>query len=152
MIRIYIDADACPVKEEILRIAERHDLHVYMVSNAGLRPSRNPKVEHIVVSKGFDAADDWIAERADAQSIVITNDIPLASRCVSTGAAALSPSGKVFTPENIGTVLAMRNLNAHLRETGESKGYNAPFSKQDRSRFLWALEEAIQRLKRQFHP
>ena len=106
-------------------MAERHGLAVTFVSNGGLRPSRDPMVRHVVVSKGADAADDWIAENAEQNDIVITADIPLAARVVALGAHALGPTGRPFTPENIGMAVAMRDLKQHLRETGESKGYNA---------------------------
>ena len=122
---IYVDADACPVKDEILKVAERHGLAVTLVSNGGLRPSRDPMVRHVVVSKGADAADDWIAENVSANDIVVTADIPLASRTVAAGAHVLGPTGRPFTPETIGMAVAMRDLKQHLRETGESKGYNA---------------------------
>lgn len=142
-ITIYIDADACPVKDEVLKVAARHNLPVYLVSNQWLRMEVGPLVEKIVVSDGFDAADNWIAEHANSYSLVITADIPLAKRCLDVGAVALGPTGKRFSEENIGMAVAMRELNAHLRETGESKGYNASFTKKDRSSFLQALETAI---------
>lgn len=151
MFELYIDADACPVKEEALQVAYRHDWAVFLVSNSWLRIQVGEKVQKIVVSDGFDAADNWIADRAGKGDVVITADIPLASRTVRNGAVTLSPSGKLFSEVNIGTVLAMRDLNAHLRETGAINGYNASFSKQDRSRFLQAMEQAIQSVKRQ-HP
>jgi len=142
---IYVDADACPVKDEVLTVAERHGLAVTFVSNGGLRPSRDPMIRNVVVSKGADAADDWIVENARANDIVVTADIPLASRAVGLGAQVLGPTGKPFTPETIGMAVAMRDLGRHLRETGESKGYNASFSRQDRSRFLSALDQAVRR-------
>ena len=142
---IYVDADACPVKDEVLTVAERHGLAVTFVSNGGLRPSRNPMIRNVVVSKGADAADDWIVENACANDIIVTADIPLASRAVGLGAHVLGPTGKPFTPETIGMAVAMRDLGRHLRETGESKGYNASFSRQDRSRFLSALDQAVRR-------
>ena len=142
---ILVDADACPVKAEILKVAERHGLVVTFVSNGGLRPSRDPMVRHVVVSKGADAADDWIADRATANDIVVTADIPLAARVVALGAHALGPTGRPFTPETIGMAVAMRDLKQHLRETGESKGYNALFTREDRSRFLGALDQAARR-------
>ena len=143
IISIYIDADACPVKDEIFRVAERHKLKVFLVSNQWLRMPVGANVEKIVVSDGFDAADNWIAEQIGENDIAITADIPLAKRCLDSGAVTLGPTGKKFTEENIGMVVAMRDLNAHLRETGESKGYNASFTKKDRSQFLQALESAI---------
>ncbi len=133
---IYVDADACPVKDEVVKVAERHRLVVTFVSNGGLRPSRDPMIRNVVVSKGFDAADNWIAESAKANDIVVTADVPLASRCVAAGAFVLGPTGRPFTPETIGMAVAMRDLKQHLRETGESKGYNASFSQRDRSAFL----------------
>jgi uncharacterized protein YaiI (UPF0178 family) len=140
--QIYVDADACPVKDEVVRVAGRIGLVVTFVSNGGLRPSRDPMVRHVVVAKEkADAADDWIAENARANDIVVTADVPLASRTVALGAHVLGPTGKPFTPETIGMAVAMRDLGKHLRETGESKGYNAAFTPRDRSRFLGALDE-----------
>lgn len=138
---IYVDADACPVKAEAEKVAARHGLVVTFVSNGGLRPSRDPMVRNVVVSKGADAADDWIVENAKANDIVITADIPLAARTVALGAHVLGMTGKPFTPETIGMAVAMRDLKQHLRETGESKGYNAGFTPADRSRFLGALDQ-----------
>ena len=146
---IYIDGDACPVKDEALHVAERHGLQVYLVSNSWLLLKVGENVKKIVVSGSFDAADDWIVEQIKEGDIAITADVPLASRVVKKGALALGPTGRPFTPDNVGTALAMRNLGAHLRETGESKGYNASFTKQDRSQFLRMLEELIQKVKRQ---
>jgi uncharacterized protein YaiI (UPF0178 family) len=146
--RIIVDGDACPVKDEALRVAERHRLPVVIVSNGGLRPSRDPMVRHVVVARTPDAADDWIAANATASDIVVTADIPLAARVVSKDAHALGPTGKPFTPENIGMAVAMRDLQQHLRETGESKGYNAAMTRQDRSRFLEALEQTVNRARR----
>ena len=138
---ILVDADACPVKEEVVTVAERHGVAVTFVSNGGLRPSRDPMIRNVVVSRDkADAADDWIVENARGNDIVITADIPLASRALEKGAFAVGPTGKVFTAETIGTALAMRDLNRHLRETGESKGYNAAFAPRDRSAFLQALD------------
>jgi uncharacterized protein YaiI (UPF0178 family) len=142
---IHVDADACPVKAEIAKIAERHGLAVNFVSNGGLRPSRDPMIRHIVVTKGADAADDWIAENARPNDIVITADIPLAARAVALGAQVLGPTGRPFTAETIGMAVAMRDLKQHLRETGESKGYNAAFGPADRSRFLGALDQIVRR-------
>jgi uncharacterized protein len=144
---IYVDADACPVKPEILKVAERHGLEVTLVANSGLRPSRDPMVHNVIVSGSFDAADDWIAERAGSGDIVITADVPLAGRCVSTGALVTGPTGRVFDKANIGMATAMRDLGAHLRETGESKGYNAAFSARDRSAFLETLDRLCRRTK-----
>ena len=142
---VYVDADACPVKEEVVKVAERHGLVVTFVSNGGLRPWRDPMIRNVVVSKGADAADDWIVENAGANDIVVTADIPLAARTVALGAHVLGPTGRPFTPETIGMAVAMRDLKQHLRETGESKGYNAGFSPADRSRFLGALDQMVRR-------
>lgn len=145
---IYVDADACPVKAEILKVAERHRFEVTFVANSGLRPSRDPMIHNIIVSAGFDAADNWIAEHAGEGDIVITADVPLAVRCVSTGALVTGPSGRVFDKTNIGMASAMRDLGAHLRETGESKGYNAAFTPRDRSTFLETLDRLCRQIKR----
>ncbi|MGA1834993.1 hypothetical protein D3C87_1705330 [compost metagenome] len=144
---IYVDADACPVKPEILRVAERHGLEVTFVANSGLRPSRDPMVKNVIVSGAFDAADDWIAERATTGDIVVTADVPLAGRCVAAGAFVTGPTGRLFDKTNIGMATAMRDLGAHLRETGESKGYNAAFSPRDRSAFLETLDRLCRRAK-----
>jgi uncharacterized protein len=146
--QIYVDADACPVKDEVLRVAARHALRVTVVANRGLRPSRDPMIVHVLVPQGADIADDWIAEHAEAGDIVVTADIPLASRCLASGAVVLGPTGRPFTPSSIGMALAMRELNQHLRETGESRGLNAGFTAKDRSAFLQALDEAVVRAKR----
>lgn len=145
---IFVDADACPVKTEIVEVANRHALRVTFVANGGLRPSRDPCVRNVIVGAGFDAADDWIANESRPGDIVVTSDVPLASRCVDKGALVISPLGKIFTPDNIGTALAMRDLNQSLRESGVIKGYNAAFGKSDRSRFLQALEQSIRRAAR----
>lgn len=145
---IYVDADACPVKEEALRVANRHGLAIHYVSNAWMRLPEGPAVHRVVVAEGPDAADDWIAGRIGKGDIAVTADIPLASRCLKAGAQAIGPTGKPFTDAGIGMALAMRDLSQHLRETGESRGFNAAFTRQDRSRFLEALELAVQRAKR----
>jgi hypothetical protein len=142
---IYVDADACPVKDEVVKVAERHGLVVTFVSNGGLRPSRDPMIRNVVVSGKFDAADDWIVENAKANDIAITADVPLAARLVPAGVHVLGPTGRPFTPDTIGMAVAMRNLGQHLRETGESKGYNASFTPRDRSAFLGALDQAVRR-------
>lgn len=147
-IQILVDADACPVKDEVVRVATRHGLKVTFVANFGLRPSRDPMIEHVMVPQGPDIADDWIADRAEDGDIVITSDIPLARRALDKGAAVLGPTGRPFTTESIGMALAMRELNQHLRETGESRGINAGFTPKDRSAFLQALDEAVVRAKR----
>lgn len=145
---IYVDADACPVKDEATRVAQRHGLVVVFVSNGGIRPSRDPMIRTVVVPQGADAADDWIAEKVRTGDIVVTADIPLASRALDSGAAVVGPTGREFTAGSIGMALAMRDLNQHLRETGESKGYNRAFSSRDRSAFLEALELLARRVKR----
>lgn len=145
---IYVDADACPVKDEAVRVAERHGLVIHFVSNAWMRLPEGPLIRRVVVADGADAADDWIVEHIGEGDIAVTADIPLASRCLKRGAQAIGPTGKPFTEAGIGMALAMRELSQHLRETGESKGYNAGFTKADRSRFLQALEEAVQRALR----
>jgi uncharacterized protein len=144
---IYVDADACPVKPEILKVAERHDLPVTFVANSGLRPSRDPMVKNIIVSGAFDAADNWIADHVGDDDIVVTADVPLAVRCVEKGAHVTGPTGRLFDKTNIGMASAMRDLGAHLRETGESKGYNAAFSPRDRSAFLETLDRLCRRAK-----
>jgi uncharacterized protein len=145
---LYIDADACPVRDEAVRVAERHGFEIYFVSNAYMRLPEGPLIKRMVVPEGPDAADDWIAERATKGDIVVTADIPLAARCLKAGARVIGNTGKPFTEANIGQALSMREFSRHLRETGESKGYNASFTRQDRSRFLQALEEAVQAIKR----
>ena len=145
---LYIDADACPVKEEAVRVAERHGLAIHFVSNAWMRLPAGPLVKRVMVPDGPDKADDWIAERAGKGDIVVTADIPLAARCLKAGARAIGPTGKPFTDGNIGMALSMREFSRHLRETGESKGYNTSFTRADRSRFLQALEEAVQAIRR----
>ncbi len=144
---IFVDADACPVKPEILKVAERHGLPVTFVANSGLRPSRDPMVRNIIVSGAFDAADNWIAENVREGDIVITADVPLAGRTVAKGAHVTGPTGRLFDQTNIGMASAMRDLGAHLRETGESKGYNAAFSPRDRSAFLETLDRLCRRAK-----
>lgn len=146
--QILVDADACPVKDEVVRVAERHALVVTFVSNGGLRPSRDPMIRHVVVPKSADAADDWIVENSHAGDIVITADVPLAARCVARGVHVLGPTGRPFTPESIGMAVAMRDLKQHLRETGEIRGFNPGFSAKDRSAFLSALDLAVRRAAR----
>jgi len=147
-VTIFVDGDACPVKDEIMTISVRHSLDMFLVSNAWLRMEVAPNVHKIVVSEGADEADNWIAERIGTKGICITADIPLAKRCLDAGGTALGPTGRVFTDHSIGMAMAMRELNQHLRETGESKGYNAAFTGKDRSEFKQSLEREIQRLKR----
>jgi uncharacterized protein YaiI (UPF0178 family) len=146
--RIFIDADACPVKEEVYRVAARYGLKVFVVANSFIRTPRDPAIELVGVGSGFDAADDWIAERAGPRDIVITTDIPLAGRCLKAGAIAIAPTGKVFTENSIGMALAMRELMSDLRAMGEVAGGPRPFSPRDRSAFLSALDAAVTRLRR----
>ncbi|WP_210496386.1 YaiI/YqxD family protein [Microvirga antarctica] len=147
-IEIYVDADACPVKPEIYKVAERHRVKVFVVANSFLTVPRDPLIERVVVSDGFDAADDWIAQRAGRGAIVITADIPLASRCVQAGADVIGPTGRPFTQNSVGMALATRNLMEDLRAMGDVTGGPKPFSPKDRSAFLGALDVAIVRLKR----
>jgi uncharacterized protein YaiI (UPF0178 family) len=147
-IRIFVDADACPVKEEVYRVAARHGLPVTAVANSPIRVPRDPTIERVVVGPELDAADNWIAERAGAGDIVITEDIPLASRCVKAGAQVISPTGRAFTEAAMGMTLAVRNLMHDLRSAGEVTGGPRPFSPRDRSAFLSALDQAIRRLRR----
>jgi uncharacterized protein len=153
MIALFIDADACPVKQEAYRVAERHALKgaaikVYVVTNSPIAVPREEIIERVVVGAGMDEADNWIAERAGAGSIVITADVPLASRAVKAGAEAIAPNGRPFTADSIGMTLATRNLMDSLRSAGEITGGPKPFSPRDRSSFLAALDQAIVRLKR----
>jgi uncharacterized protein len=147
-ITIYVDADACPVKNEIYRVAERHGIKVIVVSNSPIAVPRDPLIERVVVAAGLDEADNYIAARAIRGNIVITADIPLASRCVKAGAAAIAPNGRAFTEESIGMTLATRNLMDSLRSAGEITSGPKAFSPRDRSSFLSALDQAIVRLKR----
>jgi len=145
---IYVDADACPVKEEVYRVAHRHGVKVFVVSNAFMLVPRDPLIERVVVGQGFDAADDWIAERAGAGDVVITSDIPLAHRAVKAGAAVIAPTGRAFTEAAIGMALATRDLMQELRATGEITGGPKPFTARDRSAFLSALDQALRRIRR----
>jgi len=147
-IRIYVDADACPVKDEIYRVAARYAVPVTVVANGFIRVPQDPLIQRVAAGAGMDAADNWIAERAGARDIVVTADVPLASRCVKAGAQVLSPSGRPFTEESMGMTLAVRNLMHDLRSAGEVTRGPRPFSPRDRSAFLSALDEAIQRLQR----
>lgn len=144
-IRIFVDADACPVKDEAARVAARYSVPITFVSNNGLRPIHGPTVQQVVVAAGFDAADDWIVEQAAAGDVVVTADVPLAARCLEKGCQVLNATGQPFTADTIGSALAMRELNAYLRDAGEIKGSNPSFSKKDRSQFLQALDRAVQR-------
>jgi uncharacterized protein YaiI (UPF0178 family) len=141
---IYVDADACPVRDETVRVAERHRAEVTFVSNGGLRPSRHPLVRIVVVDQGADAADRWIAGRIGPGDVCVTADVPLAARCVAAGAAAIGPDGEAFTRANVGARLAMRDLMADLRAADPFRqGGGRPFSRADRARFLEALERAL---------
>jgi uncharacterized protein YaiI (UPF0178 family) len=146
--RIYVDADACPVKDDIYEIAARHRLPVTVVAAGFIRVPPEASIERIAAGAGLDAADDWIAEHAGSGDIVITADIPLASRCVKAGAAAIAPTGRAFTEESIGMTLAVRNLMHDLRSVGEVTGGPRPFSPKDRSAFRAALDQTIRRLQR----
>lgn len=146
--RIYIDADACPVKAEVFRVAERYGLKVFVVSNGWINTQRAPWIEQVVVEAGPDIADDWIAERAGPGDIVITSDIPLADRCLKAGAQALKPNGQAFTPDSIGSALAGRMVGEHLRSIGAATSGPPPFGPADRSRFLQALDAAVVRARR----
>jgi len=148
MVEIYVDADACPVKDEVERVATRHQLKTYMVCDGGIRPSQNPLLHLVVVTQGADAADDWIAEHIGEADICITNDIPLAGRCLKRGAFALKANGETYTDDSIGMALATREIMQGLRETGEITSGPRPFSKADRSKFLDRLEVTVQAAKR----
>jgi uncharacterized protein YaiI (UPF0178 family) len=150
LLEIFVDGDACPVKQEIERVADRCDLIVHIVSNGGVRPSTNPRIRTVIVPQGADAADDWIADHIGEGDIAVTADIALASRCLSKNARALRPTGKPFTEGGIGMALGMRDLNRHLREATGKQTFNANFAKEDRSRFLGALENEIQAVRRKF--
>jgi len=147
-IRIFVDADACPVKPEIYRVAERYALKVYVVANAFMTVPRSEMIERVIVAEGPDAADDWIVERVTEADIVITTDIPLAGRCVRKGATVIAPTGKPFTEDSIGMALATRNLLTDLRSAGATTRGPRPLTRQDISRFLSALDLAVTRLKR----
>jgi uncharacterized protein YaiI (UPF0178 family) len=147
-IRILVDADACPVKDEIYRVAFRRAVPVRVVSNSRMRVPDHPLVERVLVSQAFDAADDWIASEADTQAVVVTGDILLADRCLKTGACVIGHNGKPFTAAGIGSAIATRAIMADLRAGGDVVGGPAPFAKADRSRFLQALDEALVRLGR----
>ena len=147
--RIFVDADACPAKDEIFRVAQRCGLKVLVVSNSTLRLPRHPLIEAVVVARGqFDGADDWIVEQITDRDIAVTSDIPLAARCLEKGARALDAKGKVYSPDSIGDALASRELMAHLRAMGEMGGGPPPFTARDRSTFLQRLDDLIQALRR----
>ncbi len=147
MIRIFVDADACPVKDEIMQVAIRHGLEVFLVSNGGIRPSRYPEAKSIIVSDGADAADKWIADQIGPADICVTGDIPLAAKCLDAGAQALRHNGDAFSAANIGNQLAMRDLMADVRAANplDNSGSGRSFSKSDRSRFLNELERVIRK-------
>jgi len=145
---LYVDADACPVKEEAVRVGERHGARIRIVSNSWMRLPDSDLVERVIVPEGPDEADNWIAERAGTGDVVVTADVPLAARCVKAGALVISPNGKPFREDAIGMRLAMRDLNTHLRETGEIREGGPPFTKADRSRFLNQLETIMRAAKR----
>jgi uncharacterized protein YaiI (UPF0178 family) len=147
-IEIYVDADACPVKGEVYRVAERYGLKVFVVTNSVIAVPRDPSVERVMVSGDLDAADNWIAERVGRGDVVITADVPLASRAIKAGAEVIAPTGKLFTKDSIGMTLATRNLLHDLRSAGQVTGGPRPFSPRDRSSFLSALDAAIVRLRR----
>ena len=147
-IRILVDADACPVKDEVYKVAFRREVSVRVISNARIRVPNHPLIERVLVSDKFDAADDWIADEADAKTVVITGDILLADRCLKSGATVIGHNGKPFTSASIGGAIATRAIMADLRAGGDAVGGPAPFAKTDRSRFLQALDEALVRLGR----
>ncbi len=147
-LRVLVDADACPVKEEIYKVAWRHEVPVTLVANSWLRIPQHPLLDRVTVSDGFDAADDWIAEQSNPDAVVITADILLADRALKAGATVLAPTGKPFTANSIGSAIATRAIMADLRAGGEQLGGPAPFSKTDRSSFLQALDRTLVALKR----
>ncbi len=149
MLHIYIDADACPVKQEVYRVAGRYRLEVTLVANSWMRTPDEKWITLEVVDHGFDAADDWIVEHVQALDIVVTADVPLASRCIKAGARVVGPTGKPFTEDNIGSAVATRNLLEELRGAGEITGGPPPLQKRDRSRFLEKLDEAVQSVRRE---
>ena len=147
---IYVDGDACPVKEEVYRVAGRHEVPVVVVANAWMRLPERAGLRLEVVSSGFDAADDWIVERCGVGDVVVTADIPLADRCLKKGAYVLGPKGEPFTEDNIGTAMVSREMTADMRAMGMISGGPAPFQKKDRGVFLQELDKAVVRLKRKF--
>jgi len=142
-IQIFIDADACPVKDETIKVAHRYQIHTYIVSNGGLRPSRDPLITNHVVPSGADAADDWIVDQVSEGDIVITADIPLAARVLEKNGRVIGPTGREFTEETIGNALAMRALKQHIREADQTQTFNRSFSQKDRSNFLQVLDRTI---------
>jgi uncharacterized protein YaiI (UPF0178 family) len=147
-IRIFVDADACPVKDEVYRVAARYGLKTFIVANSFMLVPKDPLIERVIVGAGMDVADDWIADHATPRDVVITADIPLAARCVKAGASVIAPNGRVFSENSIGMALATRNLMQDLRDSGENTRGPKPFSPRDRSTFLSALDQAIVQLKR----
>jgi uncharacterized protein YaiI (UPF0178 family) len=147
-ITIFLDADACPVKDEAYKVAARYGLKTYVVCNSFMLVPASPLIERVIVDAGADVADDWIAERAGPGDIVVTNDIPLAERALTAGASAIAPNGKVFTRDSIGSAIAQRALMEQLRSTGEITGGPKPFERADRSRFLQVMDEAVTRALR----
>ncbi len=148
MTRIFVDADGCPVKEEVYRVARRHGLRVVLAANTRMRVPEGGGVELVVVDGQFDAADDWIVSQVTPEDIVVTGDIPLASRCLEKEASVVGPKGRIFTADSIGEAMASRALMSHLRDMGNITGGPAPFGPKDRSRFLQGLEEVIQAVRR----
>jgi uncharacterized protein YaiI (UPF0178 family) len=148
LLEIYVDADACPVKDEVYRVAGRYGLKTWVVANGWLRVPESPLVERVTVTEGLDRADDWIVEHAGIGDVVVTTDVPLADRCVKRGARVLAPNGRPFTEASIGNDLATRNLMTELRDTGQIRGGGRAFTKEDRSRFLGALDNAVQAIRR----
>jgi len=146
--RIFIDADACPVKDEVYKVAARYGISTTVVSNSFIAIPASPLIERMIVDAGPDVADDWIAERCQPGDIVVTNDIPLADRVLKAGGAAIAPNGRAFTPDSIGSALAQRSIMEHIRSTGEITGGPKPFDRTARSRFLQALDEAVNRERR----
>lgn len=149
MLDIYVDGDGCPVKKEVYRVASRYGLNVFVVSNSWMRIPESSRVQLILVEEGADVADDWIAEHAGKNDIVISGDIPLASRCLRKGAGVIGNTGRPFTEDNICDALSVRNLLHDLREEGMMVGGPKPFDRKDRSRFLQALDEIIVRIKKE---
>ncbi|HWE46606.1 MAG TPA: YaiI/YqxD family protein [Caulobacteraceae bacterium] len=148
MTTLYVDADACPVKEEVYRVARRYGVAVKVVANAFMLVPKEPLIERVIVEAGPDIADDWIAERAGAGDVVISSDIPLAARCLKAGAQVIKPNGQPFTLDSVGSALAGREIGEHLRSMGEITSGPKPFAGADRSRFLQALDEAVNRARR----
>ena len=148
MVKIYVDADACPVKKEVEQIAIRHKLETYLVCDGGIRPSLNPLIKNIFVSQGADAADNWIVDNIEQANICVTNDIPLAGRCLKRGAFVIKPNGDVYNSDNIGMALAVRKIMEVKRETGEMTRGPAPFNKEDRSKFLNQMEMIVQKARK----